>query len=367
MRGVLVRLLVLPAVAGVPPHTPPVTDLANVLDAGQESELISVINDGAADGTVALEVLTVDRMSDWGVGGGDVESFARAVFDSWGIGDPVANDGALIVVAVEDREARIELGAGFDGAYDAAMTTVMSEVMLPRFRNGDYGDGIVEGARRVVARLGEAPDVASRPEEPETRPATPRTDLGDSSDGSGGVPWGGLGLGAGGVAVAGGLVVRSRRPKKCPRCSTACALVGEADDDVLLDDGQRAEEYLRSVDYRAWKCPSCSNVEITRHQRWFSRWKRCDGCGYRTARSSRRTISKATYSSTGLAVVTTECHRKECDHRSERRVTLPRLQHSSSSPSSAFGGHGFSGGGHSSSGGHSSGGRSGGGGASGSW
>lgn len=341
------------AAGGLPPHTPPISDLAGVLDAGQEAELVSIIDEAAADGTVVLEVLTVERMSDWEAGNGTIESFAQDVFDTWGIGDASTNDGALIVVAVGDREARIELGLGFGGRYDGAMTTVMQEVMLPRFRDGDFGGGIVEGARRAVARLNGPVDVGAG-SEPLVSGAS-----GSTGDEGGGVPWLPIGVGAATLAGAGGAMTWSRRPRKCPTCGTPCTLVGEADDDVLLDDGQRCEEYLNSVDHRAWKCPSCNHVELTHHPRIFTRTKRCDACGYRTARSERRTVSKATYSSTGTAVVTTSCQHRGCGHVSERHITLPRLRESSSS--------GFSSGGGGSSSGRSSGGSSGGGGASGKW
>ncbi len=335
------------AAGGAPPDIGPIADLADLLDPAQEQQLRSIIDDGSADGTVVIEVLTVDRMSDWtvGTGTGTIESFAQGVFETWGIGDPTENNGALIVVSRGDREARIELGLGFAGRYDGAMNTVMSEVMVPRFRDDEYGTGIVEGARRMLTRLREAP-----------LPLTTPVDEPDDDDG-GGVPWIPIGLRVGGVAAAGGAVAKSRI-KKCSKCSARCRLVGEQDDDVYLDEGQRCEEFLRSVNYRAWRCPSCSFVFLTRHQRLFSRSKQCGKCGFRTARSSQSTLTAATYSSSGTALVTTTCQQPSCRHQSEHHITLPQLTRSSSSSSSSFSSSGRS---------SSGGGRSGGGGASGSW
>ena len=357
LAAALAGLLAAPtahAAGGLPPHSGAIVDLADMLDASQEAELATVAADAAADGTVVIEVLTVDAMADWTAGTGDIESFAQDVFDAWGIGDPTTNNGALIVVSRTDRTARIELGLGFAGRYDPAMDTVMNEAILPRFRQGDFGGGIVEGARRVVARLRDAPVT---PAEPSAQPVASDSS-GGSDGGDGTFPWLPVGGGALAAAAGGGAFAKSR-VKKCPKCSTRCALVSEADDDVFLDDGQRCEKFLRSVDHRAWKCPACSNVVLASHRRWFTRAKPCGACGYRTASSTQTTLSAANYSSSGTALVVTGCQNRPCGHRSERHITLPQLRRSTGSSGGSGGSRNFSS--------RSSGGRSGGGGSSGSW
>jgi uncharacterized protein len=129
--------------------------------------------------------------------------------------------------------------------------------------------------------------------------------------------------------------------------------LNEAEDDALLDEGQLAEERIKSVDYDGWKCPACSHHFTLRYPSWLSTYDKCPQCHYRTKSAKETVIEAATTSSSGKASVVETC--AFCNFRNEFTKVLPRVQRSSSSSSSRS-----SGGGSSSFGG----GRSGGGGAS---
>ena len=64
-----------------------------------------------------------------------------------------ANDGVLLLVARQDRKARIELGAGYGKSRDADAARIMERSILPHFRDDDYGEGITEGVRAIAAEL----------------------------------------------------------------------------------------------------------------------------------------------------------------------------------------------------------------------
>jgi uncharacterized protein len=73
---------------------------------------------------------------------------------SWGIGDRDRNDGVLMVVAPNERKARIEVGTGLERRLtDPFSAKVMREQMLPRFREGAMAEGIIAGSEAIVARL----------------------------------------------------------------------------------------------------------------------------------------------------------------------------------------------------------------------
>lgn len=66
-------------------------------------------------------VVTINSIGDYQTGDATIEAFATNLFNTWGIGHKKENNGVLILVAVKDRKARIELGKGYGREYDSAM------------------------------------------------------------------------------------------------------------------------------------------------------------------------------------------------------------------------------------------------------
>src|SRR3989338_1672874 len=72
-----------------------------------------------------------------------VENVAQDIFTEWGIGKTDKNNGVLLLVAVDDRQARIHTGYGVEGNLpDITTFYIQQEVMIPSFRTGDYYVGI---------------------------------------------------------------------------------------------------------------------------------------------------------------------------------------------------------------------------------
>lgn len=95
-----------------------------------------------------------------------IENFAVELFADWGIGKQGADNGILLLVAEEERELRIEVGYGLEGALtDSEAGAIIRTIAVPNFKAGDYDTGIIESARalQAVAR-GEVLDL---PEEKE--------------------------------------------------------------------------------------------------------------------------------------------------------------------------------------------------------
>lgn len=82
-----------------------------------------------------------------------IEDFATGLFNTWGIGSKELNDGILVLVATEDREMRLELGAGYNQGYDVLARDVVDRYFLPEFQNGDYEAGIKAGTLETIARI----------------------------------------------------------------------------------------------------------------------------------------------------------------------------------------------------------------------
>lgn len=131
-----------------------VTDLADLLSDEQEDELERWLWDVEEQSGIEIAVLTVDSIFDYpGAQARSIEQFARGVFDAWGVGNMPANEGVLLVVAVRDREARIELGAGYGNLRDGDAARIMQNDIIPHFKDGDYSGGIRSGVKAMIGEF----------------------------------------------------------------------------------------------------------------------------------------------------------------------------------------------------------------------
>ena len=138
-----------------------VNDLVGLLSPQQRDALEAQLAAFEGETSHQLAVLTVEAL-----GGEPIESFALRVAESWQLGHEDLDNGILLVVAVEERRVRIEVGYGLEGAVpDAVAKRVIEDVMVPRFRAGEMGEGVGAGAEALMA--------AARGEwvPPERRPA----------------------------------------------------------------------------------------------------------------------------------------------------------------------------------------------------
>ncbi len=81
-----------------------------------------------------------------------IEQYSLRVAEAWKIGRKKIDDGALLVVAKNDRRLRIEVGYGLEGALtDITSKRIIDEIITPRFRNGDFAGGISAGVDRIIS------------------------------------------------------------------------------------------------------------------------------------------------------------------------------------------------------------------------
>ena len=95
-------------------------------------------------------VLTVPSLR-----GQRIEDFGIRVGRTWGIGRKGIDDGVLLIVALNERKVRIEVGYGLERALnDPVCATIIRDTILPRFRKGDMAGGISAGVNAIIARIG---------------------------------------------------------------------------------------------------------------------------------------------------------------------------------------------------------------------
>ncbi|HET7619756.1 MAG TPA: TPM domain-containing protein [Vicinamibacterales bacterium] len=160
------------AQAAPPTLTQPVNDFARVLDAASEAELdkrIRALQQTTGD---VLVVATVPTFQPYA----DIREYAVKMFENGGrgIGQKGKDNGLLIVVAVNDRKVDIEVGYDLEQfVTDGYAGETIRTVILPEFRQGRYGPGVLAGATRLIGRIaqGRGVTVPDVPQEPERRDA----------------------------------------------------------------------------------------------------------------------------------------------------------------------------------------------------
>jgi uncharacterized protein len=93
-----------------------------------------------------------------------IEQYSIRVAETWKIGRKKVDDGALLVVAKDDRKLRIEVGYGLEGALtDVTSKRIIDEIITPKFRNGDFSGGISDGVEKIIGVIDGEPLPAPAP------------------------------------------------------------------------------------------------------------------------------------------------------------------------------------------------------------
>ena len=164
-RAILIALFfgwpfVAAADVAVPPLSGRVVDQTGTLSASDVSALTQRLRDLQTRKGSQVAVLIVPTTQPE-----TIEQFSIRVAEAWKIGRKKIDDGALLVVAKNDRKLRIEVGYGLEGALtDITARRIIDEVIVPRFREGDFSGGISAGVDRIIRVVDGEPLPAPRPE-----------------------------------------------------------------------------------------------------------------------------------------------------------------------------------------------------------
>ncbi len=125
----------------VPALTNPVTDQANIISSQEEQALNQYLNQLNAQYGIQMAVLTIPSLE-----GESLEMYSIQVADEWKLGSADQDNGALLLVAYNEREIRIEVGYGLEAVLtDALSGQIIRQIIVPYFQQGDFGSGIIAG------------------------------------------------------------------------------------------------------------------------------------------------------------------------------------------------------------------------------
>lgn len=130
----------------VPPLKGHVTDQTGTLTAEQKDSLEQTLTAFEARKGSQLAVLMIPSSAPEAI-----EPYALRVAEQWKLGRRQVDDGAILVVAKNDRTLRIEVGYGLEGALnDLTSKRIISEIILPRFKQQDFYGGITAGVGQII-------------------------------------------------------------------------------------------------------------------------------------------------------------------------------------------------------------------------
>ena len=179
----LLFLVAAPAAAQTFPQlTGRVVDQANIIPDDREAALTAQLEQLQRATSRQLVVATVSSLE-----GNDISDYAYRLGRHWGIGQAGANNGAVLLVAPNERRVWITVGPGLQGFVTDAFTgQVIRDQIIPRFRENDYPGGIEAGVNALVTQL------AAPPEQAEQRAieAERARDSAGGGEGSGGAGFG---------------------------------------------------------------------------------------------------------------------------------------------------------------------------------
>lgn len=150
------------AEVAVPPLTARVTDLTGTLDAAQKQQLESRLAQFEATKGAQIAVLLLPTTAPE-----TVEQYGIRVAEAWKLGRKGVDDGALLLIAKDDRAMRIEVGYGLEGVLpDAIAKRIIAETITPHFRNGDFYRGIAAGIEQMIGVIEGEPLPPPQPNTP---------------------------------------------------------------------------------------------------------------------------------------------------------------------------------------------------------
>ena len=232
-------------------------DRAGVLSPEAVARLETTLQSVRDETGVHVVLVTMKRLADHGGAGMRIDSYAKGLFNQWGIGDKTRNDGVLILVATDDREIRVALGAGYDAVWDNAAQAAIDKGFLPEFRAGRIEAGIEAGVEQVITRIAR-PFAAGQPA------AAPESDE---------VPLPLIGLGIGAALL---LALRRQigdgltRFRRCPSC-------GHRGLDLTRGVTLEATTTTQGAGWSLTRCPACGHEQRETHL--IARRGRSSGAG----------------------------------------------------------------------------------------
>jgi len=123
-----------------------VNDFAKMLTSGERQQLEQKLRNYRDTTTTVISIATLDNL-----GGISIEEAATTLFNDWKMWEDNKDNGALILIAEEERKMRIEVGYGLEGAIPDVMAgRIIREILTPNFKQSDYYGGLDRATSAII-------------------------------------------------------------------------------------------------------------------------------------------------------------------------------------------------------------------------
>ena len=122
-----------------------VSDFAGVIDAGSKQQMEQLSRAVYQQAHATIVIVTIHSLD-----GVSIEEFATDLEDKWKVGPKGSDRGVLMLLAINDRKRRIEVGYGLEGILNDAKVGDIGRTMVPYLQRGEYGPGLLEAQQQIA-------------------------------------------------------------------------------------------------------------------------------------------------------------------------------------------------------------------------
>lgn len=135
-----------------------VNDFAGIIDGNDKAKINDFLAELETNTTVEIAVVIIESLNGTGI-----EEYAVKLFEEWGIGKKENDNGLLLLIAINDRAYRFEVGYGLEGTLNAAMLgRIGRDILNPYFARQEYGDGIYSVLAEISGIIKKDPDAVAK-------------------------------------------------------------------------------------------------------------------------------------------------------------------------------------------------------------
>ena len=123
-----------------------INDEAQIFSKNEKAELLSLVQNYEQNSTTQIAIVTLKSLENK-----SIEEVSLEVARGYKLGQKQSSNGALLIIAPNERKVRIEVGYGLEGVLtDAISSQIINDVVVPKFKQGDMGGGVVDGIRAII-------------------------------------------------------------------------------------------------------------------------------------------------------------------------------------------------------------------------
>ena len=147
-----------------------VNDFANVISAADARSMEQIITELRDRTRAEIAVVTVSSYEPYG----SIDEYAIALAEQWGVGSAADDAGVILLLAMDERRVRIEVGYGLEGAIpDGRAGSLLDRYVLPELRAGRYSAGLLNGTAAIAQAVADEYGVSLAGVRAEPRAAQP--------------------------------------------------------------------------------------------------------------------------------------------------------------------------------------------------